>query len=262
MSEPLVPGGYILLSRKLIESEIMSKPPLYLKVWVWLLLKAQHSLYKGLERGSCKTSMPQIIEAMSYKVGYRTEKPTKREIQKIIEWLRNPHEGSTTGNMMVTTKVTQGFVYKVLNYNVYQDPNNYEGYNEKVTKEQRSANNGSNNNKNETITNKPDKNEVKEESIHSEVIGYLNIILDTKFKATETCKGFINARVKEGATIEDFEKVIDKKHKDWKDTTMAKYLRPQTLFGTKFDSYLNEKDDEHVKSFFEMYEDDQREEKL
>ena len=102
----------------------------------------------------------------------------------------------------------------------------------------------------------------KNEEIHSEVIGYLNIILDTKFKATETCKGFINARVKEGATIEDFEKVIDKKHKDWKGTTMAKYLRPQTLFGTKFDSYLNEKDDEHVKSFFEMYEDDQREEKL
>jgi len=81
----------------------------------------------------------------------------------------------------------------------------------------------------------------KNEEIHSEVIGYLNIILDTKFKATETCKGFINARVKEGATIEDFEKVIDKKHKDWEGTTMAKYLRPQTLFGTKFDSYLNEK---------------------
>jgi len=44
MKEILIPGGYILLSRKLIESEIFKKPPLYIKVWNYLLLKAQHNI--------------------------------------------------------------------------------------------------------------------------------------------------------------------------------------------------------------------------
>jgi hypothetical protein len=141
-------GGYILLSRKLIDSQIMKKPPLYLKVWIWLLLKAQHGDYKGLKRGQYKTSLPEIIEAMSYKVGYRIERHSKKEIFGIIEWLRNPHEGNHEGNMMVTTKVTQGFVYNIVNYDVYQNPNNYEGNNENPAKVLRREEKGSNNNKN------------------------------------------------------------------------------------------------------------------
>ena len=39
----------------------------------------------------------------------------------------------------------------------------------------------------------------------------------------------------------DFEKVIDAKYREWHGSPkMSKYLRPETLFGTKFDSYLNE----------------------
>ena len=42
----------------------------------------------------------------------------------------------------------------------------------------------------------------------------------------------------------DFEKVIDAKYREWHGSAkMAKYLRPETLFGTKFDSYLNESDE-------------------
>ena len=52
----------------------------------------------------------------------------------------------------------------------------------------------------------------------------------------------INARLKEGHTLEDFKAVIDKKTKQWlNDEKMSSYLRPMTLFGTKFESYLNEK---------------------
>jgi len=40
--------------------------------------------------------------------------------------------------------------------------------------------------------------------------------------------------------LEDFQEVINKKSRQWKGTDMAKYLRPETLFGTKFDSYRNE----------------------
>lgn len=74
-----------------------------------------------------------------------------------------------------------------------------------------------------------------------EVINYLNNKTGSKYKNIETNKKHILARVKEGATLEDFKTVIDKKVKTWTGTEWEKFLRPMTLFGAKFDSYLNEK---------------------
>lgn len=75
----------------------------------------------------------------------------------------------------------------------------------------------------------------------SEIIDYLNQKTESKFlqssKATQT---LIKARWKDGFRLEDFKKVIDQKVADWiTDKKMHEYLRPQTLFGTKFESYLN-----------------------
>ena len=67
--------GFILLSRSLIESEIFSKPPLYLKVWIYLLTRAQHTDYKGLKRGQLYISIPEIQEACSHFEGFRKETP-------------------------------------------------------------------------------------------------------------------------------------------------------------------------------------------
>jgi len=76
----------------------------------------------------------------------------------------------------------------------------------------------------------------------TEIISYLNEKTSSRFKATKAHKGFINERLKEGFTKEDFFTVIDKKVKTWKGTEWEKYLRPSTLFNaTKFQSYLNEK---------------------
>jgi len=50
----------------------------------------------------------------------------------------------------------------------------------------------------------------------------------------------IKARIADGFTIKDFETVIQKKADEWLKTDMSKYLRPETLFGTKFESYLNQ----------------------
>lgn len=126
----IVEGGYILLSRKIIESDIWEKPPIYLKVWMYILTKAQHKPYKNLERGELLVSIPELIEVCSYKVGYRTEKPSKTQIFNVLEWLRSSDEGSHEDDakepMIETTKTTRGMVVKVLNYNVYQDPKVYE----------------------------------------------------------------------------------------------------------------------------------------
>ena len=60
------------------------------------------------------------------------------------------------------------------------------------------------------------------------------------YRATSKATQYhINARIAEGYTVEDFYTVIDKKCAEWKNTEMAKYLRPETLFGSKFENYLN-----------------------
>ena len=48
-------------------------------------------------------------------------------------------------------------------------------------------------------------------------------------------------RLKEGYTIDDFKTVIDKKVSGWLGTEFEQYLTPQTLFGSKFEKYLNQK---------------------
>lgn len=78
--------------------------------------------------------------------------------------------------------------------------------------------------------------------LHKEVIEYLNEKTNKKFttKNKQTIR-FINARIKEGYNVDHFKKVIDIKSAKWLNSSMEDYLRPQTLFSTKMESYLNEK---------------------
>jgi uncharacterized phage protein (TIGR02220 family) len=89
-----------------------------------------------------------------------------------------------------------------------------------------------------------DSIECKEESLYaSEIINYLNQKTGKLFKANtkQTLKA-IEARKNEGRILVDFYKVIDNKVADWKDDPkMDKYLCPETLFGPKFEKYLNER---------------------
>ena len=85
------------------------------------------------------------------------------------------------------------------------------------------------------------KKKEKDNNIYSLVIDYLNKKANTNYRAsTKNTQSFINARVKEGYAVEDFKKVIDSKSREWLGTDFEKYLRPTTLFGTKFENYLNE----------------------
>ena len=82
---------------------------------------------------------------------------------------------------------------------------------------------------------------------YKEIIEYLNQRIGSNYKpnASKT-KTAIHARVQEGYTLEDFKIVIDKKVNEWYGTDMAKYLRPETLFGTKFEGYLNQPETQRV----------------
>jgi len=86
------------------------------------------------------------------------------------------------------------------------------------------------------------KKEIDKEKNHIvEIVDYLNLVCKRQFKATTagTVK-YIKARLKEGFKVDDFKTVIDKKASEWLGTNMENYLRPETLFGTKFESYLNQ----------------------
>lgn len=81
-----------------------------------------------------------------------------------------------------------------------------------------------------------------EKERYTAIVSYLNEKAGTSYKATTAkTKSAINARLAEGFTVDDFRTVIDKKCAEWIGTDMEKYLRPETLFGTKFEGYLNAK---------------------
>ena len=74
-----------------------------------------------------------------------------------------------------------------------------------------------------------------------EIIDFLNTMTGKRFNyLTKATQRHISARIKEGHSLADFKAVIEKKCNQWLgDPKMNEYLRPETLFGTKFEGYLN-----------------------
>lgn len=89
----------------------------------------------------------------------------------------------------------------------------------------------------------------KDKEIYKRIVDYLNKTADKSFKSTtKKTISLIDARLKEGFTEEEFYKVIDNKVLNWlNDDKMNAYLRPETLFGNKFESYLNETPKKYLK---------------
>ena len=81
-----------------------------------------------------------------------------------------------------------------------------------------------------------------DENSYQNIIEYLNFKAGTNYKiSSKKTRDLIRARISESFTIEDFKKVIDNKCEEWlKNNKMKVYLRPETLFGNKFESYLNQ----------------------
>ena len=74
----------------------------------------------------------------------------------------------------------------------------------------------------------------------NQIISYLNAKAAMNYKASsKKTQSLIRARIADGFNVDDFMTVIDKKCAEWIGTEYEKYLRPETLFGTKFEGYLN-----------------------
>ena len=100
----------------------------------------------------------------------------------------------------------------------------------------------------ENVRNDNDNDNDNEVSYHDtyhdtyiQIVGMLNETTGSNYKATsKKTQSLIRARLLDGFTVDDFQAVITKKAKEWQGTDMAQYLRPETLFGTKFEGYLNQ----------------------
>jgi len=115
--------------------------------------------------------------------------------------------------------------------------------NQSETKAEANVNANANVNSNEKENQNVDEAKVspKKDDNVSWVISLLNEKAGTAFRATsKETRRIVLARIKEGYTGNDFREVILYKVKQWgKDPEMSEYIRPSTLFGTKFESYLN-----------------------
>ena len=119
------------------------------------------------------------------------------------------------------------------------------GYMQEYRKKQKALTSGKTNCKTNSKTNvsQADK-EIEEEREKREIIKYiveqLNKKAGTNYKSSsKKTQSLIHARINEGFTLDDFKKVIDNKCDEWLNSEFEKFLRPETLFGTKFESYLN-----------------------
>lgn len=141
--------GYFIIARQILQSEVMNWNPVWFKLWIWLLAKANHKevKIKGVifHRGEVLTSYAEMQEVCQYKIGYRLKKPSKSVIRNFCEKL-------TKLRMATTTKTTRGFWIKIDKYDFFQNPNNYEENNEgnnKTTTRQQSRPTVNKNDKND-----------------------------------------------------------------------------------------------------------------
>ncbi|MFY4465309.1 conserved phage C-terminal domain-containing protein [Lactobacillus paragasseri] len=122
-----------------------------------------------------------------------------------------------------------------------QDDNNV--YTEdKLSKDKLSKDNNNKLSSSENVD--PEPKQKSQKIPYEKIIDYLNRKTDSHYRPTsKATRRLIKARYNEGFTDIDFKTVIDKKCAEWlQDGNMVQYLRPETLFGTKFEAYLNQPD--------------------
>lgn len=124
-------GGYYIKARKIKESSIAHAPPHVREIWDYLLREANHAGKKKygevLKRGQILTTYDEIRESLHWMVGWRKHRYSKGQCEIAMKFLRRP---SRKGSMITTRKTTRGMVITINNYCYYQDPKNYESYNE------------------------------------------------------------------------------------------------------------------------------------
>lgn len=211
------------------------------RVFIHLLLNATYKDYPfqgmTIPRGGQITTYAQL----SAETGL-----TKNEVRGAIDKLKSTGE--------ITTEITRNKqLIRLCNYSLYQDATDTETQPKPQTKPQPShtrltpdqhpyiEQEEKKRRREELVSNKISK---KEPTIpYSEIVEHLNKAAGKNYRTTTgKTRDLIKARHNEGFKLDDFKRVIDVKSAEWGKTDMCRYLRPETLFGTKFEGYLNQGD--------------------
>lgn len=184
--------------------DLRSKGKLYYEAWMPLLLQ-----YNGESQQTIKLSVtPNVPKSTYYRViSYGIEVFSKYVSSTTIIKKRNE---------LVIEKISVKAPKKIIEEVVKVEP---------IKKVQR----------------QPKVEPIIQQSLIEPIIDYLNECTGKSYKPnSKIAISNINARLKEGYTLDDFKKVIFVKSTKWIGSKMEDYLTPNTLFGNKFESYLNE----------------------
>ena len=187
--------------------------------------------------GQVITSLPKIAERSGKGVSIQNVRTALKRFEK-LGFLTDE---STNKNRLIT----------IVNWAIYQgsddEPNRQT--NKQLTGNQQAANRQLTAIKN--IRTKEGKNKELKDIVeqepdpipYREIIDYLNQKAGKSFKRSAAGnKKVIKARWNEGYKLDQFKRVVDNKCQDWlNDEKMSQYLQPSTLFGNKFDQYLNQR---------------------
>lgn len=198
-----------------------------------------------------------LIYAIIYGFSQTEDQVFNGSLQYLADWTNSTKQGVTKN---LKSLVDKGYIVKedkyinsvkfceyyttkldtVLNKVEYPMQQSLTGYTTEFNRGmQQSLTNNLNNNINNKLNNII---ELKDSIPYEEITKYLNEVAGTNYRASsKKTQQLIKARINEGFTLEDFRVVIEKKTREWiNDNKMKAYLRPETLFGTKFEGYLNQ----------------------
>ncbi|WP_024748161.1 conserved phage C-terminal domain-containing protein [Levilactobacillus namurensis] len=226
--------GWIKLYRKIQSSFVWTNSD-QLKLWLLILMKANHSQNKFLFNGQeIVLNSGQLVTgraALTLEMNQGVQSGQQVNSTSVWRWLKK-FESEQMLDIKSTSKYS---VVTVLNWGEYQQSEHQVNINRTS-------------NEHQVDTNKNDKNKEKKDTSskptidYQKIVDYLNAESGHKYHVTDKTRGLIRARIAEKFTEHDFGLVIHYKSLEWKDNPdMAKYLRPNTLFGaTHFDDYVNE----------------------
>ena len=119
----MIPGGYYIKARKIQESDIALAPPNVRELWDWLIKEANHKDVKIggiiIKRGQLIRTINDMRNGLRWKIGYRFQMYNEDSMKNAMRWLRKHH-------MVTCTKTPVGSVITVCNYDIYQNPKNYD----------------------------------------------------------------------------------------------------------------------------------------
>lgn len=223
-------NGWIKL-HKSIKEHWLWEDSFVLKAWLDLLLSVNYKQKKILFDGKLMTvEAGQIITSIR-KLADRW-KCSKEKVSKTLSMFESD-------GMITVDKDARRTLLSIVNYAFYQNDCDNVKDTDKDTAQDTDKDADSPQHKN--IKNNKEIKNIYVDSVE-EIFRYLNDKTGKNYTGrSKAQRDHIIARLKEGYTVDEFKKVIDNKVAAWKgDPKMDQYLRPETLFSTKFETYLND----------------------